>query len=159
MSYNGYAGASAASNTFLLELAGNSATLVEEKLNAADQEIDDACATGGYVTPLPLTSIATGVAKDRFVARLAWASKSIAAYLLSAPAEGIKKGSSERVKKDADEARAWLKSVAMRAVVVGVLDETPGAVASGSYTGMSVVGDAEWDVTPELVDAAQFLTE
>lgn len=153
--YSGYG----ASTSFLLELAGNSSTLVEEKLNSADQEIDDAFATGGYVTPLPISSITAGTAKDRLVARLATASKAIAAYLLSAPTEGIKKGSSERVKKDADDARAWLKAVAARAIVVGVLDETAGAVASGSYTGMSVVGDAEWAATPALVDAAQFLTE
>lgn len=160
MSYSGYAGASAASNPFLLELAGNSATLVEEKLNGADQEIDESFATGGYTTPIPVSSIASGVAKDRFTAKLAGASKAIAAYTLSAPAEGVgKKGSSERVKKDADDARAWLKQVATKAVVVAVLDETDGAVAAGSYTGCSVVGTAKWALTPELIDRANTATE
>lgn len=147
MAYTGYG----ASTSFLLELAGNSSTLVEEKLNAADQEIDEAFARGGYATPLPISSIAAGVAKDRLVSRLAGASKAIAAHLLSAPTEGVKKGSSERVKKDADDARAWLKAVAEGSVTVGVLLETDGGY-TGSETGMSVVGDATWALTPQLVD-------
>lgn len=161
MSYSGYAGASAASNAFLLDLAGTGSTaLVEEKLNSADQEIDEAFAAGGYTTPIPISAIATGEAKDRFLAKLATTSKAIAAYLLSAPAEGVgKKGSSERVKKDADDARAWLARIAEKKALVAVLDDTPGAVASGNYTGCSVVGDARWDLTPALIDIANTVTE
>lgn len=156
MSYSGYG----ASTAFLLTLAGNDADLVTEKLNAADQEIDEAFATGGYVTPIPITAIDAGPAKDRLVSKLASVSKAIAGYLLSAPAEGTnRKGSSERVAKDAADARDWLKKIANRELIVGVLDDTSGAVAAGTYTGMSVVGDAEWALTPELIDLHNLVTE
>lgn len=156
MAYDGYG----ASTALLVALAGNDATLVTEKLNAADQEIDEAFATGGYTTPLPISSITAGAAKDRFVAKLLGVSKAIAAYLLSAPAEGTgRKGSSERVVQDAKDARDWLKRIASREVIVQVLDDTPGAVAPGTYTGISAVGDADWALTPELVDLANTVTE
>lgn len=154
--YTGYG----ASTAFLLTLAGNDSALVEEKLNSADEEIDESFKTAGYSTPLPITSIAAGVAKDRFVSRLASASKAIAGYLLSAPAEGTgRKGSSERVTKDCEDARAWLKRIANKELVVGVLDGTDGAVGAGSYTGMSVVGSSTWSLTEELMDIANLVTD
>lgn len=141
------------SNAYLLALAAGVSADVTEALAGADEEIDEAFATGGYATPVPLTAITDSDSKARLTAKLAWCSKVIAAYILSTPAESTgKRGSSERVAKDAADARAWLARIASGSLIIqGLVLATGGLV--GSRTGMTVVGTNTWEVTAEFHDA------
>lgn len=143
------AGPYAASNAFLLSLAAQDAAEVLEALNAGAQEIDEAFASGGYNTPILLNLLPAGDATDRITAKLAMVNEAIAAYLLGSPANGTgRKGSSERVVKDYDNAILWLDRVATRETLIAVLINNGFTTASG--TGLQIVGDYEYDLSEQI---------
>lgn len=130
----------------LLSMAGGVTATVDEALASADQEIDEAFAAGGYSVPLDLASLPASDAKTRLVARLASASKNIAAWRLSSPA-AAKQGTPDWVRKNYENERLWLDRIAGRLIVIGIL-------GGSAQSGLSIVGDVEWRATPEFFDFA-----
>lgn len=134
-------------------LAGAVSALVTEQLDAGAQEIDEAFAAAGYATPINTTALTalSSDAGDRLLARLANTNRAITVYRLSSPSQSTgKRGTSDRVEKDYENARAWLDKVAARAVLFPVLESISGGRV-GSVTGLSVAGDAEtkWHPTDD----------
>lgn len=140
-------------NTYLLQLAGADSAVVAAALNSADEEIDEAFASGGYATPIPLSSIANATAAARLTAKLNTVSNAISGFLLSTPTNGTgKKGSPEKVAKDCTDARAWLARIAKGELIIQSLVDAGGLTAG--VTGLSVVGSHVWLADDTFFDLA-----
>ena len=142
-------------NATLTAMANGDSSTADSALAAGAAEIDEAFASGGYVTPLDLSALDAGYAKTRLVARLADVNRAIAAYILSSPATGLgKKGSSDKVEKDYKRARAWLDKVSAGEIAVPPLVQGGGGATGGMATGVQVVGDSTYPDTDKLLDRA-----
>lgn len=136
-----------AATSQLSELAGGDAARVDEALQAASQEIDDAFAGAGYLTPLDTSGLGADP-KARLDAMLAVTCRQLAAWALSSKA--TKKGASDSVRLGQDDARRWLERVAERQVIF------PGLPRGAAAVGLAVV-EAPTDRFATLVDTSGVL--
>lgn len=142
----------AAANDALESLVGSDTALVDQALESAAGEIDEALDAAGYATPVDLTVIADANQKARITARLAHLNRALAADILSSgTVDSGRRGQPTAIERQAKIARDFLEKLREgKARIPGL--PTSAALAAFGQTGLHVVQRTE----DELEDVGDF---
>jgi cytosine/adenosine deaminase-related metal-dependent hydrolase len=132
-------------------ISGSESTDIDEALNAASMEIDQALLACGFTVPVDFSQISDATTRERFEAFLSTICKALAAEILSSNAAG-NRGLTSKQKKDRDRAVELLREIREGKRPLPFLPRT-------GATGLRVVNDFEWKATAKFLDHADAVFE